>query len=55
MNGKRVTGNPRQVALGNRQEIAVVYGGPGSFRSVPARYRGGWPGLGCGGPGEISC
>ena len=55
VNGKRVTGNPRQIALGNRQEIAVMYGGPGSFRSVPARYRGGWPGLGCGGPGEISC
>jgi hypothetical protein len=55
LNGKRVISNPRQIALGNRQEIAVVYGGSGSFGSVPARYNGGWPGLGCGGPGEIAC
>jgi hypothetical protein len=54
VNGKRVA-NPRAVPLLNRQEIAVVYGGPGAFRDVPASYRGGWPGLGCGGRGEVSC
>jgi hypothetical protein len=54
VNGKRVA-NPRAVPLLNRQEIAVVYGGPASFRNVPSTYKGGWPGLGCGGPGELSC
>ncbi len=54
VNGKRVA-NPRAVPLLNRQEIAVVYGGPGAFRNVPSTYKGGWPGLGCGGPGEVSC
>jgi hypothetical protein len=55
LNGRRVTGDPRAIVLTNRQEIAVVYGGPGAFRSVPKRYTGGWPGAGCGGPHEISC
>ena len=54
VNGRRAR-NPRAVVLGNRQEIAVVFGGPGAFRSVPTRYTGGWPGLGCGGSGENSC
>ena len=54
VDGKRVT-NPRAVPLLNRQEIAVVYGGPGAFQHVPSSYTGGWPGLGCGGRGEASC
>jgi hypothetical protein len=54
VNGRRVA-NPRAIVLTNRQEIALVYGGPGSFEHVPATYRGGWPGLGCGGPGEFTC
>ena len=55
VNGKRVSGDPRQIVLTDRQEIAVVYGGPADFRSVPSKYTGGWPGLGCGGSGEPSC
>ena len=55
VNGKRVAGGLRQVALTDRQEIAVVFGAPRDFRSVPATYTGGWPGLGCGGAGEPSC
>lgn len=55
VDGKRVPGDPRGIALTNRQELAVVFGGPGDFRSVPLTYAGGWPGLGCGGPGEHSC
>ena len=31
VNGKRVSGNPRGIVLTNRQEIAVVYGGPKAF------------------------
>jgi hypothetical protein len=54
VNGHRIA-NPRAVPLLNRQEIAIVYGGAGAFRSVPSSYKGGWPGLGCGGPGEASC
>jgi hypothetical protein len=54
VDGKRVA-SPRAVPLLNRQEIAIVYGGPGAFRNVPSSYKGGWPGLGCGGPGEASC
>ncbi|HZO96410.1 MAG TPA: hypothetical protein VFB42_03470 [Gaiellaceae bacterium] len=53
--GRRVTGDPRAVVLGDHQEIAVVFGGRGAFRSVPAAYTGGWPGAGCGGAGERSC
>ncbi len=55
VNGKRVAGDPRGIVLTNRQEIAVVYGGPKAFGSVPSRFTGGWPGAGCGGPGERSC
>jgi hypothetical protein len=54
VNGKRLA-NLRAIPLINRQEIAIVYGGPGSFRDVPSSYKGGWPGLGCGGPGEVAC
>jgi hypothetical protein len=50
-----VSGDPQAIVLTNKQEIAIVYGGPSSFASVPAAYRGGWPGNGCGGPGEIRC
>jgi hypothetical protein len=53
--GKRVTGDPRRLVLRNRQEIAVVFGRTGDFARVPATYEGGWPGAGCGGPGERSC
>ncbi|HEY3921574.1 MAG TPA: hypothetical protein VGL76_05610 [Gaiellaceae bacterium] len=55
VNGRRVTGSPRKIVLTNRQEVALVYGRASAFRSVPAKYAGGWPGLGCGGPGEFSC
>ncbi len=43
VNGRRV-GDPRNVALSNHQEIAVVYARPDGFGSVPSTYRGGWPG-----------
>jgi hypothetical protein len=55
VNGRRVPGDPRRIVLTNRQEIAVVFGAAGDFGSVPATYTGGWPGLGCGGPGEFKC
>ncbi len=55
VNGKRVGGNPRGIAFGNRQEIAIVFGSRRDFRSVPSSYEGGWPGLGCGGAGEHPC
>ncbi|HUY71200.1 MAG TPA: hypothetical protein VMV08_03090 [Gaiellaceae bacterium] len=55
VNGKRSSGNPRSIVLTNHQEIAVAFGGPGDFGSVPTSYTGGWPGLGCGGAGEASC
>ncbi len=55
VNGKRHPGNPRRIVLTNHQEIAVVYGSRGGFGSVPSSYRGGWPGVGCGGVGEPSC
>jgi hypothetical protein len=55
VNGRRVPGDARRLALTNRQEIAVVFGGPNDFRSVPSTYKGGWPGPGCGGAGERSC
>jgi hypothetical protein len=55
VNGHRVTGDPRSIVLTNRQEIAVVFGAPGDFGSVPSAFRGGWPGLGCGGVGEFRC
>ncbi len=55
VNGKRVSGDPRNVVLTNHQEIAVVFGGRGDFSTVPSTYKGGWPGLGCGGAGETAC
>ena len=55
VDGKRASGDPRSIVLTNHQEIAVVYGGPGAFGSVPSTYTGGWPGPGCGGAGEPSC
>ena len=55
VDGRRVSGDPRKIILANRQEIAVVYGGPDDFGSVPASYTGVWPGLGCGGPKEVKC
>ena len=51
VDGRRLAGDPRRIVLTNRQEIAVVFG---SGR-VPSTYSGGWPGPGCGGPGERSC
>jgi hypothetical protein len=54
VDGRRVA-NPRGIVLTNHQEIAVVYGTAGRFRSVPRTYTGGWPGAGCGGAGEPSC
>lgn len=55
VDGRRTTVPIRTVVLGNRQEIAVVFGNQGDLRSVPTTYRGVWPGLGCGGTGEIRC
>jgi hypothetical protein len=43
VNGRRVAGDPRRVVLSSHEEIAVVFGGPGDFGSVPARYTGTWP------------
>ncbi len=55
VDGHRVSRDPRSIVLTNRQEIAVVFGGPGDFGAVPSTYTGGWPGLGCGGAGEFKC
>jgi hypothetical protein len=55
VDGRPVSGDPRKIILTNHQEIAVVYGGPDDFGSVPASYKGVWPGLGCGGPNEVKC
>ena len=55
VDGTRAGGDPRLIVLTNRQEIAVVFGGPADFRSVPTSYGGGWPGEGCGGPAEQAC
>jgi hypothetical protein len=54
VDGRRATGDPRKLVLTDRLEIAVVYGGPGDFASVPAGYALRWP-VGCGGPGERPC
>jgi hypothetical protein len=43
LDGRRVAGSPRRVELSRHREIAVVFGGAGAFRSVPARYAGAWP------------
>ena len=42
VDGNRVTGDPRAMVLTDRHEIAVVYGGPGDFGSVPSTYTA-WP------------
>jgi hypothetical protein len=55
VDGHRVSGDPRNIVLTDHQEIAIVYGGPRDFGSVPSTYKGGWPGLGCGGVGEFRC
>jgi hypothetical protein len=55
VDGRRVAGDPRGIVLRNHRELAVVFGSRDDFRSVPSRYAGGWPGAGCGGPGERSC
>jgi hypothetical protein len=54
VDGKRVGGDPRGLVLRDRQEIAVVFGGPRAFGSVPSSYAKRWP-VGCGGPGEPAC
>jgi hypothetical protein len=51
VDGRRQSGDPRRIVLGNHQEIAVVFG----RGHAPKRYRGVWPGAGCGGSGEPSC
>ncbi len=55
VDGHRVDDRFRRVVLRNRQEIAVVFGQRSDLRRVPSRYPGVWPGLGCGGAGEIRC
>jgi hypothetical protein len=55
VDGHRVNGSPRDIVLGNRQEIAVAFGDRNDLRSAPSAYHGVWPGLGCGGAGEIRC
>jgi hypothetical protein len=55
VDGRPVPGDPRRIVLSNHLEIAVVFGGPGAFGSVPSTYTGGWPGGGCGGAREPSC
>jgi hypothetical protein len=54
VNGRRLPGDPRRLVLRDGIEIAVVYGGPRAFRSVPSRYGKRMP-AGCGGPGEPTC
>jgi len=55
VDGHRVNGSPRDVVLANRQEIAVAFGNRSELSSAPSAYHGVWPGLGCGGAGEIRC
>jgi hypothetical protein len=55
VDGHRVDHSLRGVVLRNRQEIAVVFGDQDDLRLAPSKYRGVWPGLGCGGAGEIRC
>jgi hypothetical protein len=55
VDGHRVDNAFRSVVLGNRHEIAVVFGDRSDLRLAPSTYRGVWPGLGCGGAGEIRC
>ena len=51
VDGRRRSGDPRRIVLGNHQEIAVVFGSG----HAPRHYAGVWPGAGCGGNGEPSC
>ena len=51
VDGKRRRGDQRKLVLRDGQEIAVIYGGRGAFRTVPSRYGKRMP-AGCGGPGE---
>lgn len=37
--GKPVAGDPRRLVLRSHQEIAVIYGPPAAFKSVPSSYR----------------
>ena len=39
VNGKAVTGDPRNLSLRQHQEIAVVYGRPSSNLTIPSTYR----------------
>jgi len=55
VDGHRAIGALGAIPLGNRQEIAVVFGGRRDPGSVPSTYRETWPGLGCGGRGEVRC
>ncbi|HUY71905.1 MAG TPA: hypothetical protein VMV08_06650 [Gaiellaceae bacterium] len=55
VDGKRISSDPRGIVLTNHLEIAVVFGAPADFGSVPSTYTGGWPGGGCGGLGEPKC
>jgi hypothetical protein len=54
VDGKRIRSDPRRLVFRDRQEIAVVFGDPNSFGSVPSTYTKRWP-IGCGGPGERAC
>jgi hypothetical protein len=54
VDGRRVSGDPRRFVLADRQEIAVVFGGPGAFRAVPSTYGKRWA-VGCGGQAEPAC
>ena len=54
VDGRRVPGDPRRLELRDGREIAVVFGGPRAFGSVPSRYGKRMP-AGCGGPGEPTC
>ena len=54
VDGRRASGDPRQVVLGNRQEIAIVFGGASAFGRIPSGYAKQWP-AGCGGRDETPC
>lgn len=54
VDGRRASGDPREVVLGNRQEIAIVFGVTADFGLIPSAYAKQWP-AGCGGPGEAPC
>jgi hypothetical protein len=56
VNGNRLAADPYHLVLSEHQEIAVIYGGPGAFNSVPSSYND-WPDptLDCGGTQEPAC